>query len=206
MLDMKKAAELMGTDTPSLKAETMLAASQAAIRLFIESDSTDFTVKELADHVGISERSFYRYFPVKEDVIKPAVIEAMRRSAVAMSKRPSTETIQESIVAAFTESWFVVPIERSWKMFRILNATDSFRAVWLQTTRSAERQWAELIAQRLDIDPASRQATIAGAAVAAAARLSLESSNNQKDHENSGKILADYLRLLGPQLFVRPKA
>jgi AcrR family transcriptional regulator len=190
-------------ELPRQKADTMLAASQAAIRLFIEHDSTEFTVREIADHVGISERSFYRYFPTKEDVIKPAVIEAMRRSSAAMAKRPATETIQESIVAAFTESWFVVPIERAWKMFRILNATDSFRAVWLQTTRSAERQWAALIAQRLGIDAESRQATIAGAAVAAAARLSLESSNNQKDHENSGRILADYLSLLGPQLFTR---
>lgn len=189
----------------SAKDRTMLAASQGAIRLFIDSDSTEFTVKEIAEHVGISERSFYRYFPTKEEVIIPAVIEAMRRGAAAMAQRPTTETIQESIVAAFTESWFVVPIERGWKMFRILNATDSFRAVWLQTTRSAERQWATLIAQRLGIEADSRQATIAGASVAAAARLSLESSNNQKDHENASKILGDYLRLLGPQLFSRPR-
>lgn len=171
--------------------------SRAAIALFIEHGTSRYTVKELATSLGVSERTFYRYFPTKEDVVKPAIADSMASIGIEMLQRPADEPLRESIVAAFSQAWVKVPMEQSKDLFKAMNETDSYRAVWLQAYSAGEAQWAQLIAQRLGIQPTSHRAILAGAVVTVAARMALENSSGTHPKSTFGH----YLDLIGTSLF-----
>src|SRR6202041_319663 len=51
------------------KQATRQALQQAADRLFAEHGVTQTTVRDIADAAGVTERTFFRYFGSKEDLI-----------------------------------------------------------------------------------------------------------------------------------------
>lgn len=182
-----------------------LAASRSAIALIIEHGTSNFTVKQLVSHTGLSERTFYRYFPTKEDVVKPAIAEAIERIGATMARRPRTEPLRDSVVAAFTDAWVTVPIQSSQMFARVMNETDSFRAVWQQSFMAGSSQWTSIMADRLGLPAHDPQVVLAGAVVALSARLALEGADPLAG-SHAGELLAHYLKLLGPDLFTAPTA
>ncbi|ROO87943.1 TetR family transcriptional regulator [Actinocorallia herbida] len=184
----------------AVKARTVLAASRAVVELFIEQGTTAFTIKELARHAGVSERSFYRYFPRKEDVIRPFFTAGAERIAAEVIGRPADEPLGTSLSRAWAESWAVTHVDRLRALHRIFRDEESFRAQWLQVMTDSERLWAEAIAVRLGIDPRSRRAVLAGAMVATAARLSTQPLEGDTGEEGPEKVFADALEMLAPAL------
>jgi AcrR family transcriptional regulator len=63
----------MSSDLPSLrdrqKAETRLALHQAAVALVLERGLDHATVELITDRAGVSQRTFFNYFPSKEDAV-----------------------------------------------------------------------------------------------------------------------------------------
>jgi AcrR family transcriptional regulator len=59
--------------TPSLrdehKARTKRALREAALKLFATQGFDTTTIEEVAEHAGVSARTFFRYFPTKESVL-----------------------------------------------------------------------------------------------------------------------------------------
>ncbi|WP_083438773.1 TetR/AcrR family transcriptional regulator [Herbaspirillum autotrophicum] len=190
------------TEATSLALEqTPLAASRAIVAMFIDAESSDFTVRQMAAHAGISERTFYRYFPTREDVVRPVIDVGMQSLAAEMAKRPLQEPIIDALAHAFRNSWVVVPIERSRILFSVMNQTETFRAVWRQAMSVGERQWSELIAQRLQIAPDSHRAILTGAVISTAVRLSFECAEHDQS-KDPGAMFSIFLKLLDTQLFV----
>ncbi len=65
------------------KAKTRAAIQQHALRLFREQGYDETTVEQIAEAAEVSESTFFRYFPTKEDVVlwdefDPLLIEAFR--------------------------------------------------------------------------------------------------------------------------------
>jgi AcrR family transcriptional regulator len=52
------------------KHQTRRVIQAAAIRLFLDRGYDNTTIDEIAEAAGVSARTFYRYFPVKEDVLE----------------------------------------------------------------------------------------------------------------------------------------
>ena len=110
-----------------------LRASTAVVEFFVRTQQTHCPVAELVEHAGVSERSFYRYFPRKEDVIVPflqASIRDLAESASALCAHlPLSEALIESFSSAHDESaelnWSVLP--------RVLGQNADFRATLLQS-------------------------------------------------------------------------
>jgi AcrR family transcriptional regulator len=178
------------------------AASRAVVDLFIQTGTSDFTVRQMAAHAGISERTFYRYFPTREDVVKPVIALGMRALVDEMQKRPSTEPLTDAIIAAFRQSWVIVPAARSQVLFKVMQETETLRAVWRQAVGEGERQWTQMIAERLDIAIDCDQAILAGAVVSTAVRLAFEATLGPHELDAIGQF-SRFLNVLETGLFAQ---
>ncbi|HZH75043.1 MAG TPA: TetR family transcriptional regulator [Archangium sp.] len=181
--------------------QAMLAASRAVIALFLRERTSDFSVKELAAHAGLSERTFYRYFPRKEDAIRPAVDAALARIVSDVRAAPRGKPLREALVEAHSQPLTEVNSLNWENLLPVLNATESLRAVWLRILTDAEVALAHVAAERLGISPDSQRARLAGAVLATAGRLALEQPLSAGRKRGLGEVLAEYLELLGPTLF-----
>ena len=63
----------------------------AAVELFAEQGFEQTTVDQIAADVGMSQRSVFRYFATKEDMVVGELIEEGHRAADALRARPSDE-------------------------------------------------------------------------------------------------------------------
>ncbi|HEX8537675.1 MAG TPA: TetR family transcriptional regulator [Cystobacter sp.] len=182
----------------------MLEASRAVIALFLRERTSDFSVKELAARAGLSERTFYRYFPRKEDAIRPAVDASLARIVSAVRTAPRGKSLGEALVEALRRN-LAEESSMNWENFlSVLNETESFRAVWLQILTDAEVALAHVVAERLGLPPDSQRARVAGAVLATAGRLALEQPFSTGQQRDPGEVLAECLELLGPTLFEEP--
>ena len=184
--------------------QAMLEASRAVIGLFLRERTSDFTVKELAAHAGLSERTFYRYFPRKEDAIRPALDAALASIVSDLRAAPRGKPLGEALVEALSRS-LAEESAMNWEnLLSVLSETDSLRAVWLQILTDAEVALAQAAAEWLGLSPDSQRARLAGAMLATAGRFALEQSFSVGRKRDPGQVLAECLELLGPTLFAEP--
>lgn len=87
------------------RAELMNAELEAvALRLFEERGFTEVTVQEIAAEAQISVRTFYRYFPAKEDIFQLRIQRNTELMAATLADRPSDEPPLHSVRVAFEAS------------------------------------------------------------------------------------------------------
>lgn len=88
----------------SKRSEMMIAEVEAvALRLFEERGFADVTVREIADAARVSVRTFYRYFPVKEDVLQVRIQLRGKLLREALSGRPPDEPPLHGLRLAIAE-------------------------------------------------------------------------------------------------------
>lgn len=75
--------------------------TDAAVRLVREVGFAGTTVSAIAAAVGVSERTFFRYFPTKEDAVLQATESLSSSVASALAGRPAEESDLEALRAAF---------------------------------------------------------------------------------------------------------
>jgi AcrR family transcriptional regulator len=75
------------------KLETRQALEDAALRLFAEKDFDQVTVEEIAEAVGVSSRTFFRYFGSKEDLVLGPMLDVHRVLEAALAERPADEPV-----------------------------------------------------------------------------------------------------------------
>lgn len=76
--------------------------TEAAIQSFDELGYTATTVGAIAARVGVSERTFFRYFASKEDAVLQVVERLGEAVATALALRPSAESPLRALRAALT--------------------------------------------------------------------------------------------------------
>jgi AcrR family transcriptional regulator len=90
------------------KARTRSALEQAAARLFEEHGFAATTVRDIAVAAGVGERTFFRYFPSKEDLVLQQVRDLIPGLMTAVRARPTAEppltALREAIVAWLEET------------------------------------------------------------------------------------------------------
>lgn len=184
--------------------ESRLDVSRAVVSLFLRAKTSDFSVEELAKHVGISPRTFYRYFPRKEDAIRPRFDDDIQRLAASIKARPRRESLREALAAAYAAFW--TPGELAeWKVLEaVLSETDSLRAVWLQIITDSERMITEVAVERLGLAVTSRRARLIGNVTVAAVRVAMTMVIDDP-RLDAAAVLRDNLRELGPAFFAPAK-
>ncbi|EYT80883.1 TetR family transcriptional regulator [Streptomyces andamanensis] len=142
------------------KQRTRDALLRAALELFTTVGYERTTVDGIAEAVGVSQRTFFRYFPGKEeaafavqDMVEAHFVEALRA-------RPPHEAPLEALRQAVLEGWdtisdavlSVVPVELYLRMFCTIESTPVLLAAQLRRAAETEEQVARLLAAREGLD------------------------------------------------------
>jgi AcrR family transcriptional regulator len=73
---------------------------EAALAKFAEAGFDSVTVAEVAEVVGVTERTFYRHFPTKESILFQDYESRLDWLSTALAMRPVDEPIYNSVLAA----------------------------------------------------------------------------------------------------------
>jgi TetR/AcrR family transcriptional regulator, regulator of mycofactocin system len=96
--------ESLATRLRAKRSEMMVSELEAvALRLFEERGFDDVTVEDIASDAHISVRTFYRYFPTKEDVLQRQIERRSSGLQAALSARPLDEAPMHALREALTE-------------------------------------------------------------------------------------------------------
>src|SRR5512132_4321117 len=96
--------ESLAAQMRAKRSELMLSELEdVALGLFAERGFEAVTVDEVASAAHISVRTFYRYFPAKEDVLQVRIARRAQALRVALSTRPADEAPLHSLRVALEE-------------------------------------------------------------------------------------------------------
>lgn len=147
----------------------------AAMRLFGEHGFENVTVEEIAQEVGISSRTFFRYYSTKDEVVLQYQRRIQERLVRALASRPADEGPVTALRNAYLATSHVTPEDREAVLLtnRFMAESPALmtRAHGVRTSES--RSVIDLLAERMGLDPEAdpRPETIAvsmGAASGAA--------------------------------------
>jgi AcrR family transcriptional regulator len=122
-----------------------------AVARFDEDGFDAVTVEQIAAEVGISARSFHRYFPSKEDAVIGDPGRHRGALADALTERPSSEPVWQSLREAFVGMMVRADEdpEAGRRSVRVMQSTPSLRARNLEKHLSWADTLAPLVADRL---------------------------------------------------------
>jgi AcrR family transcriptional regulator len=151
-----------------------------ALRLFAEKGYAQTTIEDIADAAAISPRTFFRYFPTKEDVV--LWDEYDPEAAELLAARPADEPVAESCRAVIRETLGGLfrrdPTELLGRV-RLLSSVPELRARfldmqagWLSSTEVQDSELAAALAHRHLAD--DRQLRVIVAALSAAVTIAID--------------------------------
>jgi AcrR family transcriptional regulator len=148
------------------KERTRRQLAEAAAELFYERGYAATTVDDIVAAVDVSPRTFFRYFPTKEDLVVALGATSLDVLLEALRNRPPEESLQVAVGAAidqaFAAGWEDTTKVRSF--LALLRETPALRARWLEEAYGKRDLVAEVIAHRTGTDPSDlRNLLIAGA-------------------------------------------
>jgi TetR/AcrR family transcriptional regulator, regulator of mycofactocin system len=130
------------------KAEARVAIVAAALRLFQKRGFADVTIDEIAELAHVSRRTFFRYFPTKEDV----VLERRRQQLATF--REALTTLEGSASEVVLEAFARVAADYQKNETRILSerallaSARDLRVRDLEIDREFEREIVEAVVAR----------------------------------------------------------
>ncbi|MWA03872.1 TetR family transcriptional regulator [Actinomadura sp. LD22] len=168
------------------KQRTRLALVDAALDLFLAQGYEATTIDEIVAAVEVSQRTFFRYFATKEDVVTGFLAEHDQVLEDALAARPP----QERPFAALFESLRVVlrtiaggdpaDSERFRRVRQVIEATPTLISAQMARYKASESKLAEEIARREGVDPfADLRPRIVVAFYSAATRVAFEDCARQ---------------------------
>jgi len=128
---------------------------RTAIEMFRARGYEDVTVEEIAAAAAVSPRTFYRYFPAKEDLVLGSLDELTDGIVTALAARPPDEPVLDSVRAAAIEVARAVAgdHERNRAVNEILMATPVLQQRGAERRPHVEAALVPFVAGRLGLDP-----------------------------------------------------
>jgi TetR/AcrR family transcriptional regulator, regulator of mycofactocin system len=136
-----------------------------ALRLFEERGFNEVTIEEIAAKAHISIRTFYRYFPAKEDVLQLRIERRAEALREALAARPLDEPPLHSLRLALVEVISADDIEllKSW-ITVIRNTPSVLRAIVGGLQLKRQHMIAEFFSSRMGLPSDSLVPTMLAAA------------------------------------------
>jgi AcrR family transcriptional regulator len=144
------------------KLRTRQALIDAAFDLFGRKGFEATTVEEIADAVEVSSRTFFRYFPTKEDVVLTIFEEQYALMAAAFDARPADEPVLTALgnaagamLVACEQGIHGIDPERFESAQQLVMDSPSLFARVLEQHSAKQEDLTRRIAARMGVDPAS---------------------------------------------------
>jgi AcrR family transcriptional regulator len=149
----------------------------AALELFAAKGYDHTAVHEITDAVDVSERTFFRYFASKEDLVLSFIAEGATAFAEALAARPPEE---EPLAAARNALQISIRdmsggqgLANYFSAMRLIDSTPTLLAAYLRHTHDQDHKVIEVLARREGVDPATdRRPRVLAAVIGALVFLS----------------------------------
>jgi AcrR family transcriptional regulator len=145
--------------------------SDVATILFGARGFDNVKVSEVADIVGVSEKTVYNYFPTKESMVLDWADEAVESMARVIRECPPNESLTAAVVRAMKEDmerFDDVPDDIVMFLPRfvdLIDSTPALRAAWLEMHDRIVTVVTEALAARAEVDPRDPEPMIAARAL-----------------------------------------
>jgi AcrR family transcriptional regulator len=145
--------------------------SDVATTLFVVRGFDHVKVSEVAEIVGVSEKTVYNYFPTKESLVFDRADEGLARLAAVLREREAGESPTKAMLRALREdAEELEDLPDEIQMFvplfaEMVAATPALRAAWLDLQGRLVDVATEELAARADLDPRDPEAMIAARAI-----------------------------------------
>jgi len=169
-----------------------------AVGLFLDRGYESVSVEEIAAAAGMSERSFFRYFPTKEAVLRRYRRSLSDRLVRTFEGRPADEPPVAALRSAYVETSHVAVGDRArvHALGRLLASAADVWAKDLGETITDAAVAAEL-ARRMRTTPGDLRPAVVAAAVSAAAATGWNSWVRSTGRQDPGAAVAGAIDMLG---------
>ena len=151
---------------------TRAALRDAALRHFVADGFEAASVPAIAAEVGVTERTFYRHFATKDEVLFGDVVDRLAWFATALRERPDDEDLVRSVLGALgsapTDPQLLTEIAR---LRTELLSAERIERTFRDRQGAMARELRAILAERGEsqLDAAVRAEIVAGAVFAALA-------------------------------------
>ena len=146
---------------------------RTALALFDKRGFDAVSVRDIAEAVGMSSRTFFRYFASKDDILLDYERYLQARLGDALRGRPADEGAVTALRNSFIATSTVAPEDHDAVVARarVLAAAPALRARAQGERASGSQEIARLLAERMGVDPAADQRPLVAAAAMSAAAV-----------------------------------
>lgn len=178
--------------------ETRETLRRVALERFARDGFANVTVAELAEEAGVTQRTFFRHFPTKEAVLFADYETHFEWFAEALARRPVKEPLIDAVLAAMESFPHDVEVVRQAALVRSILIDGDRAAAHIRLVQSSfAAVITEFVRDRYrDLPDVDLVADVAGATVAAALIVAVESWGRDKCEGDLGAISAKSLELL----------
>jgi AcrR family transcriptional regulator len=161
-----------------------------ALQLFAAKGFQATTIEEIAAAAEMAPRTFFRYFPTKEEVVFWSEYPPMLAGSVAArpDDEPALEALHHGIVDGLAAIWDQDG-ERMMERLRLAFRTPALHPRLRQQQAGWAAAVAEILADRLGERPDNLQVRIIAAAIAAAVWVAAEEWQAQDGREELGALI-----------------
>lgn len=145
------------------KQRTREALIEAAVELFADKGYEHTAVREITDAADVSERTFFRYFASKEDLVLSFIRDEAHQFAVALAARPPAEEPFTAIRNAYRDS--VRRQTAFLPLMQVIDASPDLKAAQLRDFHEHGEELISVLAAREGVDPVTDPRPQAVAAV-----------------------------------------
>lgn len=178
------------TATTTLWDRTRQLASQeildTALRLFTEQGYDETTIAQIAREAGVSQRTLFRYFGTKEDLLGGGQDRFGQVLAETIGAQPADADVWEVLRAGLAAVLALhASREQALERFRLLHTTASLRAGWLGKRLRFQEDLLPLVEARMP--PGASGGTAPGARAVLATALACLDAASMTWVENDGE-------------------
>jgi AcrR family transcriptional regulator len=179
-----------------------------ALRLFAAKGFQATTIEEIAAAAEVAPRTFFRYFPTKEEVVFWSEHQPMLAGFVAArpDDEPAVEALRRGLVDGLA-SFYEQDRDRLLERSKLACRTPALQPRWRQQQADLAAGMAVLLADRLGARPNGLDVRAIAAAIAAALFVAIEEWQAHDGQEDLGALIDRALGsvLAGPLPVTAPK-